>query len=499
MVADERSLGDLCARIRAGRGPAEVREAIARGADPLGDAFCELRSPRVRRSQGATYTPPALVDAMVAWAAGRCAPVRVVDPGCGSGRFLRAAARAFPGAELVGVDNDPLAVACARASLVADGLADRSRVVEADYRAVDLGPAKGPTLFLGNPPYVRHHDLAPRWKAWLRSTAGARGLPVSALAGLHVHFMLATADHAAAGDVGCLITAAEWLDVNYGALPRALLAETLGLERLVLLAPESLPFADAQTTAAIACFAVGSRRRSVRFESATDAAAVAGGGRGRSVARRELAGHARWTPLTRPRRLTPKGTPVGELFRVHRGQVTGANRVWIEPADGPPVPEAYLAPCITRARELIAAAPVLESCRGLRRVIALPADLDDIADAGDRARVDRFLAWARDRGAHAGYIARHRTPWWAVKLRPAAPILMTYMARRPPVFVLNRGGARHINIAHGLYPRDDMTSSTLADVVARLNRSVDRAAGRTYAGGLTKFEPREVERVILAA
>jgi adenine-specific DNA-methyltransferase len=40
-----------------------------------------------------------------------------------------------------------------------------------------------------------------------------------------------------------------------------------------------------------------------------------------------------------------------------------------------------------------------------------------------------------------------------VRLRPPAPILATYMARRPPAFVHNLAGARHVNIDHGLYPR----------------------------------------------
>ncbi len=71
------------------------------------------------------------------------------------------------------------------------------------------------------------------------------------------------------------------------------------------------------------------------------------------------------------------------------------------------------------------------------------------------------------------------------------------MARRPPAFVRNLAGARHINIAHGLYPREPMTGDCL-DVLARhLSSSVSTDDGRTYAGGLTKFEPREMERLLV--
>jgi hypothetical protein len=71
------------------------------------------------------------------------------------------------------------------------------------------------------------------------------------------------------------------------------------------------------------------------------------------------------------------------------------------------------------------------------------------------------------------------------------------MARRPPAFVRNMTDARHINIAHGIYPRDPMSDATLDALAAFLSRTVTQAEGRTYAGGLTKFEPKEVERLLV--
>ena len=98
-------------------------------------------------------------------------------------------------------------------------------------------------------------------------------------------------------------------------------------------------------------------------------------------------------------------------------------------------------------------------------------------------------------GADKSYVARHRRAWWAVALRLPAPILCTYMARRPTAFVRNRCGARHLNIAHGLYPRETLPSAVLDNLAAWLRGNVGVAAGRTYAGGLTKFEPKGLERI----
>jgi hypothetical protein len=205
----------------------------------------------------------------------------------------------------------------------------------------------------------------------------------------------------------------------------------------------------------------------------------------------------KWSIFLREQTQAPAGfIELGELFRVHRGQVTGGNDVWIDSDAARDLPKRWKPFTVTSARELIAAGAELKSTNGLHRVIDLPADLD-ILDADERKAVQRFLAWARRQGAHESYIATRRRAWWSVGLRAPAPILCTYMARRAPAFVRNAIRARHINIAHGLYPREPLDDATLAAVLACLRRHVSTASGRTYAGGLVKFEPKELERVLL--
>ena len=55
--------------------------------------------------------------------------------------------------------------------------------------------------------------------------------------------------------------------------------------------------------------------------------------------------------------------------------------------------------------------------------------------------------------------------------------------------------ARHIDIAHGLYPRDPLPAPLLDALSAWLQGAIRRSSGRTYAGGLTKFDPGEIERL----
>ena len=460
-----------------------LKRDLGRKCDPLGDAFAILRTPTERREQGATYTPFAIVEAMVNWAAAFRAgaasvPERIVDPGVGSGRFLLAAGRKFPEAELIGIDVDPVATLIARGNLVAAGFEGRSRILLADYRDVKLPPVGGRTLYVGNPPYVRHHLLSAKWKRWLTTEARGLGYDASQLAGLHVHFFLATVLQAKAGDFGSFITAAEWLDVNYGRLMRAMFLNELGGQSLTVVAPTARPFADAAATAVISTFQIGSKPRSIYIRRVDNAGQIEPLQGGLLLLRDRLERQARWSHLTRHTKAAPPGfVELGELCRVHRGQVTGANRVWIAGPHSLGLPTGVLFRSVTKARELFQAGRVLSDMSSLRDVIDLPVDLS-LFDREERKAIDRFLKLAKAAGVADGYVAANRKAWWSVGLKAPAPILATYMARRPPAFVRNLIDARHINIAHGLYPRDPLAPEVmdrLAAYLAKVHRCPPRA------------------------
>lgn len=474
-----------------------LRRSILNGEDPLGDAFSRIRRAEQRRTDGAVYTPTPIVHSMMTWLAAQGSPQRIVDPGAGSGRFTLAACEAFPRAQLVAVEMDPLAALMLRANLSARDWADRATVLVQDYRQVKLPRCAGMTAFIGNPPYVRHHDISTAWKGWYASEFAALGIKASALAGLHLHFFLKTRLLAKDGDVGTFITSAEWMDVNYGSALRHLLLGELGGIAMHVLEPTVEAFPGTASTAAITCFRVGEVAQPMRVRTIEKIDRLNGLTKGTDIPREALNAATRWSIIVRPSEVPADGDiELGELFRVHRGQVTGANDIWIAGEHAAGLPGQVLLPSVTKAKDLIVAGAMLRSSAALRRVIDIPAELDDFTRA-ERQRIARFLAWAKAAGADQSYIARHRKAWWSVGLKAPAPILCTYMARRPPQFTLNTCGARHINVAHGLYPRQHLDSAVLGRLVAWLNDNTKTASGRTYAGGLTKFEPKEIERLRL--
>jgi adenine-specific DNA-methyltransferase len=471
-----------------------LASALALGHDPLGDAFSRIRKPETRRLSGATYTPAAVVQTMVE----RCVSEypdakRIVDCGAGSGRFSLALVRAFPDAEIIAVERDRLASLILGANVAATELEGRITLVSGDFRDIDLPVIDGRTLFVGNPPYVRHHDIEAVHKEWLVNASASLGFEANRLSGLHIHFFVKIAQLAACGDAGLLITSSEWLDSTHGKGLRGMLSGPLGCTHIFAVDPRTQLFDDANVSSVVTEFEVGTSAADIMISVIPDIAGLSKPD-GLLIDRTVLAGRRSWSNPSDDGALADGMVRLGSYFSVHRGQVTGGNDTWIAGSDTPALPNHCLTACVTKAVELISSAPAINDAHSLKRVVTLPGDLTVLAP-DDREQVEAFLNWAKARGAADSYTARARKPWWKLTFKAASPILCTYMGRRPPVFVRNIAGVAHVNIAHGLYPKEAMTSERLDGVVAWLNENPVGTGGKTYGGGLRKFEPREIERI----
>lgn len=468
-----------------------TKMGIRTGEDPLGDVFSLLRSPRARRDQGQFWTPPAILEPMVVWAL-KAKPTRFVDPGCGSGRYSAAAVRANPDLHIVAIDLDPLATLLTRAALAVLG-AKSARVICDSYLTADIGPHAGVTAWVGNPPYVRHHDLPTEVKGWASKAAKELGYSISGLAGLHALFFLATVVHAKAGDVGSFVTSAEWLDVGYGSIVRELFVKDMGGRALDFVDPKAVPFHDAMTTALITCFEIGHASKNVAIHLVDTPAELANLEGGKQVTASELAAKKRWSPFFKEARAEHTGQVLGDIARVHRGFATGANKFFLMTKEEAKTRglSAWVKPAITAAAEILNSGGVIRDTPQRKVLLDLPADFDRSAHPD----VDAYLKQGEADEIDQTYICSHRKPWFRVAPKAPATIVASYMARQAPMFALNPDGLLLLNIGHGLYPRTPMTKAKVKELAEALRgaRAGFAGAGRTYHGGLEKFEPREME------
>lgn len=109
---------------------------------------------RQKVARGDWQTPRALADQVLRTLAPLCPrPATVLEPTCGTGTFLAAAAAAYPRAALRGHDIDPGHLDVARARLPARCELHAADFFTTDWRQV-LHGARAPLLLLGNLPWV---------------------------------------------------------------------------------------------------------------------------------------------------------------------------------------------------------------------------------------------------------------------------------------------------------------------------------------------------------
>ena len=473
------------------------------GRDVIGAAYERLLRGSDRRSLGQYFTPLSIGRAMAAWLFAD-QPHLLLDPACGSGSLLAAAAHERAGdTKLVGFDVDPLAIAMAQANgdlRRVDALALQNKnflIDEIDDR---------PDAVICNPPFTRNQELSHDEKAAIHQGFNERlGLDISRLASLHVLFLVRALEISADDARLAFITPAHWLDMNYGRTVKEFLLERARVEAIVQFPARQLVFEHAVTTAAITVFRKGNYADTARtrfaFSPSTSREDILSAlGSGNPAALVQLSSHEKWSRATRTSR-AKKGKMLADLATVRRGAATGCNEFFVlsdQARRFHKLNHCYLRPC--------AASP-----RWFEGNEITEETLDALSDTAPRwllsptrARLggplERYLERAESLGVHERHLVTLRVkagwPWWAVEADFAAPILFTYLNRSRPRFVRNRANAIPLNNWLAIDPLLGVDADELFASLQKRTATL-RSDAREYGNGLWKLEPSELKRLTL--
>ncbi len=351
--------------------------------DPLGEAL-ELRVPASERHElGQYFTPEALVrfvlDLVESLGSGRDGSLRILDPACGSGRFLLGARERWgPRAELYGYETDP----AARESAVA-------QLGEATIHAEDFLVAPGQDdfdLIVGNPPYLRRR--------------GAKR-------DLYVDFIERSLGRLREGGRLALVLSNAWLSVGYGREVSRILMDCAAIEWVLESGVESwFPGASVNTMILVVrrCGDASEREaQSVRFvclqqrldelpraPASTDVVFASKGVR--RLRQSELPRDRAWAPLLR----APEGylelagsnrlVSLGALVELRRGYTTNDN-AFFYPGSEQGIESRYLRPLFKSPRDVRSLRFGAGDLAG--RVFICSQTREELRDLGDR----RALSW----------------------------------------------------------------------------------------------------------
>ena len=469
------------------------------------------------REKGQFWTPDWVADAMVAYAAE--GDDVVFDPAAGTGAFLLAVKRLSSLGEkhlrFAGAEIDPDALTQARES----GLSS------SDLKSIEVRdflldpPARQFKAIVANPPYIRHHRVAPHTKLILSRFAGeVLGHRLDGRAGLHVYFLLRALQLLdAEGRLAFILPADTFEGVFAGRLWQWI-ASRFRIDVVITFAPEASPFPGVDTNAVVVM--IQNRPPGDRFIWACCREApnenlkawVAGGAC--ECETRALSAHLRSlseglaTGFSRPPfPQTDVKATLGDYASVMRGIVTGANDYFFlttERARELAIPDELLVRAVGRTRDV--PGHVLDDStirelerRGRPTLLFRP---DGRPATSFCAAVRSYLKTGEEKGIHLGPLIRTRRPWYKMELRKPPPILFAYLGRRNARFIRNEAGVVPLTSFLCVYPHHPGREFEQAlwevlthpDTVANL-----RMVGKSYGSGAIKVEPRALERLALPA
>lgn len=517
--------------------------AASEPAQAIGSVYETVMPDDYLMKQGQFWTPRHIADVMGAWVV-TSGGERIVDPGVGSGMLSVATACQAENIRdcnsIYGVDTSPLACAMAYTAMSLESVSIDFDVAIRRFADLD-GAFDG---LIANPPYLRQHRLTPEQKQhWQSRIKRAHGRDVTRHTPLHVYWMYEAASLLAPGGAAAIIVPAEVFQTNYGEdLKKHLLAE-FNIEALLHCDQPDSVFPGADITPVVCCLQkpetgdASTPTRLVRVDewpgSDTVLSALASTqsrdtdwGGVSVVQQAKLQADTDW--LRRAQRSESLRTTgvcsLSEIAAVKTGIVTGDNAFFCFSEDEVAqwgIDEQYLARVISSPRMIseytftehdwARLRDVGESVYLLYNVDSI--DADQIADPESITDSDAVVpdggeaSSGRDDGvreylrygltdaiqAHTG-TAANRNPWYRVRRRDPAPILIPYMTSTEIRVIQNLSGARFLNNMLGVYPQGLDKREQIA-LVAFLNSAYGeealRAAGRQY-GELSKFEVSEI-------
>ena len=498
----------------------------ARGPRSYGGRFKDLDPDKLR---GGYYTSSELATWLSSWAI-LSTTDRILEPSCGDGAFLEAAAARLEALGLHGPDGAKqisgveilnLEAAKARRRLEPRYGSQARDVVETRNFFSWWNATEQPSFdaVIGNPPFIRYQSFPEPHRGRAMKIMQLLGLAPNRLTNIWVPFVAAGTASLRPGGRLALVLPAELLQVSYAAQLRSFLTDRF--RRIHLISCNELFFANAEQEV-ILLLAEDARRKTPPDSSCqvtlTQAASVA------DIVDRPAAELLRdaspktivhdsekWLKyflsnseieLMRTLRTSTQTTTLKTFANVNVGVVTGMNRFFVlrqSDVDNLQVSD-HTVPLVSRSMHLKGARLDVTDWRRLAksdgRVHLL--NLEPLNGSKLTAELDLYIKRGERMKVHQGYKCSIRTPWYAV---PAVWTPDAFVFRQIydfPRIVLNQASATATDTIHRMKCHA-CPEKTVANTYTYLTAASAEIEGRSYGGGVLELEPTEASKLLVPA
>lgn len=488
--------------------------------------FTNLSHDKLR---GGYYTPSDVANWLCSWAI-RSAKDRVLEPSCGDGVFLEAAAKRFgelgvrspsiarqlTGIEIVATEADR-----ARARLHGQLNQHAARVVTtSDFFSWKQDSAQAAfDAVIGNPPFIRYQTFPEPHRSLAMDLMVEQGLAPNRLTNIWVPFVVAAVASLRPGGRLALVLPAELLQVTYAAQLRSFLTDRFG--RIDIVACNELFFQKAEQEVVLLladdllevasdvnpCRVAMTETRTSSEITGRAPAVVLAAAQPKTIrhdSEKWLKYFLSQKEITFMRALRDAGvtTNMSTHASVNVGVVTGKNEFFVLTSEQ--VAEFGLEGLTT---------PLISRSVHLKGARVGKADWSAMAAAGDRvhlldlkgagikrsAALSRYIRFGEGNDVHKGYKCSIREPWYAVPAVWAPDGFLFRQIYDFPRVVLNQAGATSTDTIHRVTGKKDKPERIIANTYTWLTAASAEIEGRSYGGGVLELEPTEAERLLMPA
>lgn len=511
--------------VRVKSSPSERKGASVNVA--LRGRFADLDEDKLR---GGYYTSARVAEWLCAWAI-QSASDTVLEPSCGDGAFIEAAARrlrtlgATPakiGRQLTGVEIIPAEARAATDRLRPTlGKAADKVVVNADFFTWWKGTEQPAyDAIVGNPPFIRYQSFPEPHRTLAMAIMGEQGLIPNRLTNIWVPFVVAATASLKPGGRLALVLPAEILQVTYAAQLRSYLADHF--KRIDVIACNELFFENAEQEVVLLLADGVLTKPSAENEcrvalTAADTVAEITKSKPAMLLKRaepKTIQHdsEKWLKyfldnrqisFMRSIREAAIATPMSTHASIDVGVVTGKNEFFVLSADQVEALglEGYTTPLVSRSAQLKGS----QIGKADWRALAVAGDRVHLlniskAQAGKlTVKLRRYIEEGERKEFHKGYKCSIREPWYLV---PSVWVPDGFAFRQIydfPRMVLNSSGATSTDTIHRMCSKHAKPERVIANTYTWLTAASAEIEGRSYGGGVLELEPTEAERLLMPA
>lgn len=494
-------------------------------------------TPTYQKLRGGYYTPQPIADFLAAWAI-QGAQASVLDPSCGDGALLTAAARrllergatAEEVARLVhGVELDPdeAAVAVERmCSTLSVGYSDerdaacdheRPTIHVGDFFAFCKATMSGPRRFdaiIGNPPFIRYQNFPEEYRRIAFYLMQLAHLHPNRLTNAWAPFLVAATHLLASNGRVAMVIPAELLQVNYAAELRYFLSQHYN--DITLITFKKLVFEGIQQEVVLF---LGERNggaqtgvRTIELDGIADLERLTLASFIHLPVKSMDHSTEKWTmyfldddelELLRRLREHPRLPPASYALDVDVGVVTGLNEFFVvgeSQAHEWHLDHRYLRPLVGRSTYLDGVIFTSDDWRYMakKQAPSLLLALPDTPLANLPAAEQAYIAYGEKRGWHTGYKCRIRKRWYVTPSAWAPQAFLLRQIHAYPRLIVNDADAVSTDTIHRVRMRQGHKPRVVAAAFLNaLTFAFSEVIGRSYGGGLLELEPNEAERLPL--